>query len=119
MVAALRNKNVDIVGHPTGRLLGRRDPYEIDIDFVLDVAAETGTALEINSSPDRLDLRDQNIRKGKRLGVRFAINTDAHDLHYFDDLQYGVLQARRGWAEKKDIVNTLSLHELDEWLHRN
>jgi len=82
------------------------------------VAAATGTALEINSSPDRLDLSDRYIRRGKELGVRFAVNTDAHDLHYLDDLQYGVLQARRGWLEKDDVINTMSYEQSSDWLQR-
>jgi len=118
VVAALQNKHVDIIGHPTGRLIGRRDPYSIDIDQVLKVAAATGTALEINSSPDRLDLCDRYIRRGKELGVCFAVNSDAHDLHYLDDLQYGVLQARRGWLEKDDVINTMSFEQLSDWLQR-
>lgn len=119
VVSALKNRHVDIIGHPTGRLLGRREPYDIDVGLLLDVAAETGTAMEINASPDRLDLNDHYIRQGRELGVRFAINTDAHDLHYLDDIRYGVLQARRGWAERGDIINTLSLSELYDWLNRN
>lgn len=118
VVRAMQNKHVDIIGHPTGRLLGRREPYSIDIEQVLKVAAATGTALEINSSPDRLDLSDRYIRRGKDLGVRFAVNTDAHDLHYLDDLQYGVLQARRGWLEKDDVINTMSFEQLSDWLQR-
>jgi len=118
VVRAMQNKHVDIIGHPTGRLLGRREPYPIDIEQVLEVAAATGTALEINSSPDRLDLSDRYIRRGKELGVRFAVNTDAHDLHYLDDLQYGVLQARRGWLEKDDVINTMSYEQLSDWLQR-
>jgi DNA polymerase (family 10) len=116
VVNALRNRHVDIIGHPTGRLLGRREPYAIDVGLLLEVAAETDTALEVNASPDRLDLNDEYIRQGRELGVRFAVNTDSHDLHYLDDVFYGVLQARRGWAEREDIVNTLPLNELDDWL---
>lgn len=116
VVNALRNRHVDIIGHPTGRLLGRREPYAIDVGLLLEVAAETDTALEVNASPDRLDLNDEYIRRGRELGVRFAVNTDSHDLHYLDDVFYGVLQARRGWAEREDIVNTLPWNELDDWL---
>ncbi len=118
VISAMENKHVDIIGHPTGRLLGRREPYSIDIEQVLKVAAATGTALEINSSPDRLDLCDRYIRRGKELGVCFAVNTDAHDLHYLDDLQYGVLQARRGWLERDDVINTMSFEQLSDWLQR-
>lgn len=116
MIAAIHNKHVDIIGHPTGRLLGRRNSYQIDMGRVLDAAAETGTALEINASPDRLDLNDQYIRLGKERGVRFAINTDAHDRHCLEDMRYGVITARRGWAEKADIINTMPLSRLRKWL---
>lgn len=118
VLSALQNEHVDIIGHPTGRLLGRRDPYDIDVDALLQVAAETGTALEINASPDRLDLHDEYIHQGIEIGVRFAVNTDAHDVYYLDDIQYGVLQARRGWAERSDIINALPLSELFDWLYR-
>jgi DNA polymerase (family 10) len=116
LIAAIENKQVDIIGHPTGRLLGRREPYQIDLEQVLDAAAETGTALEINASPDRLDLNAQQIRLGKERGVRFAINTDAHSQPYFEDMRFGVLTARHGWAEKDDIINTKPLSELNDWL---
>ncbi|NPV29649.1 MAG: DNA polymerase/3'-5' exonuclease PolX [Firmicutes bacterium] len=118
IIAALKNEHVDILGHPTGRLLGRRDPYPLDITRVLEAAAKTGTALEINASPDRLDLKDVYIREGKELGVLFAVNTDAHEISYLDDMQYGVLTARRGWAEAKDIINTFSYQKLKRWLKK-
>ncbi len=116
IIAAIRNEHVDIIGHPSGRLLGRRGSYQIDMERVLDAAAETGTALEINASPDRLDLNDHYIRLGKERGVRFSINTDAHGRHCLADMRYGVLTARRGWAEKEDIINTMPLSELRKWL---
>lgn len=116
--AALKNEHVDIIGHPTGRLIGRRDPYALDVGKVLELAADTGTALEINASPDRLDLNDSYVRQGLDLGVKFAINTDAHQVHYLDDMQYGVLTARRGWTRPQDIINNLSLDELEKWLKK-
>ncbi len=118
VIAALKNEHVDILGHPTGRLLGRRGPYPLDVSRALEVAAETGTAIEINASPDRLDLKDVYIREGKELGVLFAVNTDAHDVHNLDDMQYGVLTARRGWAEAKDVINTFSFRKLKTWLKK-
>jgi DNA polymerase (family 10) len=114
--AALKNEHVDIIGHPTGRLLGRRDPYALDVGRVLELAADTGTALEVNASPDRLDLNDIHVRQGKELGVKFAINTDAHQVRYLDDMRYGVITARRGWAEKRDIINAMTWDELRQWL---
>ncbi len=118
IVEAMKNEHIDIIGHPTGRLIGRREPYELDVSRVLEVAAETGTALEINASPDRLDLKDAYIREGKRLGVKFAINTDAHDVSFLDDIRYGLLTARRGWAEAKDVINTWPLPKLKKWLKK-
>jgi DNA polymerase (family 10) len=117
--AALKNENVDIIGHPTGRKIGRREPYALDVGRVLELAADTGTALEINSSPDRLDLNDVYVRQGRDLGVRFAIDTDAHQVNSLDDLRYGVLTARRGWAQKQDFVNSLDLDDLEKWLKRH
>ncbi len=105
--AALKNEHVDIIGHPTGRLIGRRDPYALDVGRVLELAADTGTALEINANPERLDLNDTYVRQGRDLGVKFAINTDAHHVNSLDDMRYGVLTARRGWAGKQDVINTM------------
>ncbi len=117
--AVLKNEHVDIIGHPTGRLIGRREPYALDVARMLELAAETGTALEINASPDRLDLGDVYVRQGRELGVKFAINTDAHEAHYLDDMRYGVLTARRGWAGRQDIINTKPLQELKAWLKKH
>ncbi|KPJ57433.1 DNA polymerase III [Parcubacteria bacterium DG_74_2] len=112
IIRAIKNPNVDIISHPTGRLIKRRDEYEIDLDKILRVAKETGTILEINSYPERLDLNDQNIRRAKEAGVKMIINTDAHHKNQMRFIEYGIAQARRGWAEKKDIINTQSLEKL-------
>ena len=117
--AVLKNEQVDIVGHPTGRKIGRREPYALDVSKVLELAADTGTALEINSSPERLDLNDAYVRQGRGLGVRFAIDTDAHQVNSLDDLQYGLLTARRGWAQKQDVINAMDLDDLKKWLQRH
>jgi len=114
--AALKNEHVDIIGHPTGRLIGKRDPYALDVGRVLELAADTGTALEINANPERLDLNDTYIRQGRDLGVKFAINTDAHHVNSLDDMRYGVLTARRGWARKQDVINTMDMGDLRRWL---
>lgn len=114
--AAMRNPYVDIIAHPTGRLLGERDPYEIDLEEVVRVARETGTALEINAYPLRLDLADVWARRAKDAGVMLAINTDVHVLSQFETLDYGVAVARRGWLEKEDILNCLDLAALRAWL---
>jgi DNA polymerase (family 10) len=108
---AMRNKNVDILAHPTGRIVGQRDEYQIDFDKILKIAKETGTILEINSS-SRLDLRDLYIRRAKNEGVKMIINTDAHEKSQLNFMEYGISQARRGWAEKKDIINTNSVEGL-------
>ncbi|MEK7062130.1 MAG: DNA polymerase/3'-5' exonuclease PolX [Patescibacteria group bacterium] len=105
IIKAMRNPNVDIISHPTGRILKKREEYEIDFDEILKVAKETGTILEINASPYRLDLNGANVRKAKEAGVKMIINTDSHQKEQMDFMEYGVSQARRGWAEKEDIIN--------------
>jgi DNA polymerase (family 10) len=97
---------VDIISHPTGRILKRRDEYEIDFDAIVRTARQEKKILEINAVPERLDLNDTNIIKCVKTGVMMVINTDAHHLDQLHLLKFGVAQARRGWAEKKDIVNT-------------
>ncbi len=112
IITAMRNPNVDIISHPTGRILKQRDEYQIDFDKILKAAKETNTILEINSSPYRLDLKDINIRKAKKIGVKMIINTDAHHKNQLALIEFGIAQARRGWAEKKDIINTQPLSKL-------
>ena len=116
VLSAMENEHVDIIGHPTGRLLGRRPPYAIDLDRVIDHAAVTGTALEINASPHRLDLEDIYIWRAKKRGVKLAAGTDAHRVAEFSNIHYGITMARRGWCTRDDLVNTLTLSELLEWL---
>src|SRR5512138_16653 len=103
---AIRNPNVDIIGHPTGRLIPDREGADLDMDAVLQAAAETGVALEINAHPARLDLSDINARRAKELGIPISINTDAHSEEDMDMLPYGVATARRAWLEPKDVINT-------------
>jgi len=112
LISAIENKNVDIIGHPTGRIINQREPYDLDLQAVLEAAARTGTALEINAYPGRLDLNDINARAAKDMGVRMSINTDAHDPKMLLNMKYGVNVARRAWLEKKDLLNAMSLHEL-------
>jgi len=114
---AMKNPNVDILAHPTGRIVGTRDEYQVDFDKLLAIAKETGTILEINSS-SRLDLRDLYIRRAKAEGVKMIINTDSHQKEQMSGMEYGALQARRGWAEKSDIINTGSAEELLKSLKR-
>jgi DNA polymerase (family X) len=116
IIKAMKNPNVDIISHPTGRLIQKRDGYEIDLDRILRAAKETGTILEINSCPERLDLNDINIKKAKEMGVKMIINTDAHHIDQMRFIELGVAQARRGWAEKEDIVNCWSLEKMLKFL---
>lgn len=112
LVSAMKNPYVSVIAHPTGRLIGERDPYDIDMENILKTAKETGTALEINAYPLRLDLNDIYVKKAKDLGIKFAISTDTHVVSQFDYMYYGVSIARRGWLEKKDVINTLSYDQL-------
>ena len=112
IIRAMKNPNVDIISHPTGRIIKRRDEYQIDFDKILRVAKETGTILEINSYPERLDLNAENIRRAKEVGVKMAINTDSHHRDQMRFIEYGIAQARRGWAEKEDIINCWPLEKL-------
>ncbi|MDO8470376.1 MAG: DNA polymerase/3'-5' exonuclease PolX [bacterium] len=106
---AMENPNADILFHPTGRLINKREPYRIDMEKLMSTAKKTGTLLEINAFPERLDLKDAHIRMAVEKGVRMVIDSDAHHKDHFRYLRYGIAQARRGWAEKKDIMNTLPL----------
>ncbi len=112
IIRAMKNPNVDIISHPTGRILKKRDEYQIDFDEILRVAKETNTILEINSYPERLDLNDINIKKAKEAGVKMVINTDTHQKDQLRYIEFGIAMARRGWAEKNDIINTYSLEEI-------
>jgi DNA polymerase (family 10) len=112
MIAAIRNPYVNVIAHPTGRLISKREGYEVDLDKVIAACAETGTALEINCFYDRLDLNDINCRKAKEAGVMIAISTDAHHVDQMWMMELGVGIARRGWLEARDVINTLSLDKL-------
>ena len=102
---AMENPNVDIIFHPTGRLIQKREAYKVDMDELLKTAKKTKTVMEIDAFPDRLDLKDEYIRKAVALGVKLSIDTDAHAIAHFKFLRLGIAQARRGWAEKKDVIN--------------
>lgn len=115
MLNAVTNQYVDVIGHPSGRILGQREESAVDLDAVIDAAATTGTALEVNSTPSRLDLDDVHVRRAIRLGVKIAINSDAHHPDGLDNLAYGVATARRGWATAAEILNTMTLDELLAW----
>ena len=112
LVAAARHPHVDVIGHPTGRMLGRRDAYDVDLEAVIAACAEHGTFLEINSNPNRLDLKPTHARMALDAGVRLLINTDAHRTTTLRLIEYGVAQARRAWATADDILNTRTWAEL-------
>jgi DNA polymerase (family 10) len=112
IAAAMKNPHVHIIAHPTGRLIGERDAYDVDITEVLKIAKETGTALEINAYPMRLDLNDVHCRAAKEMSVPIVISTDTHIIYHFDYMSYGVSTARRGWLEKGDVLNTLDYKSL-------
>jgi DNA polymerase (family 10) len=105
---AISNPNVSIIGHPTGRIQLRRDAYQFDMDAVLTAAAKNRVAMELNSYPDRLDLNDVHLRQAKQRGVKIVINTDSHHTSHLDKIRFGILQARRAWLTKNDVLNTLA-----------
>lgn len=104
---AMRNPHADILFHPTGRVIQKREPYDVDMDEIIRTAKETGTVLEVDAYPDRLDLKDEHVRKAIEAGVKLVIDSDAHSVNHMRFLEFGVAQARRGWARKNDILNTL------------
>ena len=112
IIRAMENPNVDIIFHPTGRIIQRRDAYKVDIDALLKAAKRTKTVMEIDAYPDRSDLKDENIKKAVDMGVKLSIDSDAHSVHHFQYLEYGIAQARRGWATKSDIINTRSWEDM-------
>jgi DNA polymerase (family 10) len=112
---ALANPHVNILAHPTGRLIGERDPYELDLEEVLRTARRHGKAVEINAYPERLDLNDVNARRARDLGVCLAIDTDTHVLDHLGYMELGVATARRAWVEPAEVVNTWPLRKLRAW----
>jgi DNA polymerase (family 10) len=118
IVRAMENRHVSIIAHPTGRLIGEREPYDVDMDRVISAAHELGCALEINAEPDRLDLNDTYAHAAKASGVKMAISTDAHSLNALQYMRFGLDQARRGWLAAEDVLNTRSLAGLRKSLKR-
>lgn len=118
IIRALENPYSHVLGHPTGRLLGARDPYEVEMGEVMEAAKKYGKTLEINAYFERLDLDDIHCRKAKEMGIRVAIGTDAHHLDQMWMMSLGVAVARRGWLETKDVLNTISLKEILKWCQR-
>ena len=118
IIEAIENPHVAVIGHPTGRLINRRPPYDVDIEAVIAAAARTGTFLEINANPWRLDLDDRHAAAAKAACVRIVISTDAHSTRGLDMMRCGLLQARRAGLEAKDVANTRSLTELKQLMKR-
>lgn len=117
IIKAMENPYVNIIAHPQGRILKRRRAYDLDLERIIKKAAETGTCLEINASPYRLDLDDLSVKRAREEGVKIAINTDSHHINEFADMALGVAVARRGWLEKDDIINTMEIDELLKYLN--
>jgi DNA polymerase (family 10) len=117
IIRALENPHIHILAHPSGRLIGAREPYEVDIEELMEAAKKYGKALEINAYFERLDLDDIHCRKAKEMGIRIGIGTDAHHLDQMWMISLGVAVARRGWLEARDVLNTLSLKEILKWCH--
>ncbi|MBE2266766.1 MAG: DNA polymerase/3'-5' exonuclease PolX [Anaerolinea sp.] len=116
LLNAIRNPHVDLIGHPRGQLINERDPADLDMDAVLDAARQSGIALEINANPHRLDLEAALARRAAELGVKIAIDTDAHSAADMDNLRYGILTARRAWLTAAHVINTWSLAQFEEWI---
>jgi DNA polymerase (family 10) len=117
LLTAIRNPHVDIIGHPRGQLIPDREGADLDMDAIFAAAAETGTAMEINANPHRLDLDDVHARRAVALGVKLTIDTDAHSATDFDLLRYGISTARRGWVRATDVINTLPTADFLRWLN--
>jgi len=107
VLRAIENPYVRILGHPTGRLLLRREPFSIDLPAILRRSAELGVAVEHNAAPERLDLSDRDLRLAKELGCKIVVNTDAHTIRHLDKMKYGIRQLRRAWLTAGDVLNTL------------
>lgn len=118
IIRAMDNPYTTIIGHPTGRLIGEREPYEVDMERLIAAARERSCCLEINAEPDRLDLNDIHAQAAKAAGVKLAVSTDAHATHTLDYMRFGVDQARRGWLEADDVINTRSLAKLKRLIER-
>ncbi len=112
------NPYFNILAHPTGRMIGDREPYEVDVERVIEAAVERGCFLEVNAHPMRLDLNDVHCKMAKEMGLKLAISTDAHRVDELKYMRFGVGQARRGWLEAEDVLNTRSWEDLKKLLRR-
>ena len=116
---ALENPYISLIAHPTGRILGRRDGYQVNVEKLIEKAKETNTALELNANPNRLDLSAKWVKLAQEAGVNLAINTDAHSYQMLDHMKYGVSVAKKGWIRKDTVLNTWSKERLVEFFNRN
>ena len=116
VLKAIENPNVDFLCHPTTRQIQRREPIQLDIEKIIEAAKDNGTILDIDSYPDRLDLKDEYIRKAVEIGAKLGVSSDAHSVVQLHYLELGIAQARRGWATAKDIVNTRKVEEFPKML---
>jgi DNA polymerase (family 10) len=119
IIRAMGNPYFNILAHPTGRLIRERAPYDVDMERVMEAAQERGCFLEVNAQPDRLDINDVYCKMAKEMGLKVTISTDAHSVNELDYLRFGVGQARRGWLEAEDVLNTRSWKELKKLLKRS
>jgi DNA polymerase (family 10) len=118
IIGAMRNPLIDAISHPTGRLLERRDAYEVDVDALIAVSTETGCRLEVNGGPERLDLADDAVRRALAAKAPLVINSDAHSVEELDWMEFGVANARRGWATRESVENSKPLAEMLEHIER-
>jgi DNA polymerase (family 10) len=118
IITAMDNPFINILAHPTGRLINEREPYDLDMERIMEVAVEKNCILELNAFPNRLDIKDIYLQRAKELGARIAISTDAHHISHYKYMRYGVWQARRGWIEPEDVINTQSMDELRKLIKR-
>lgn len=116
IIKALNHPHLDILGHPSGRLIGERESYEVDWKEIFRAAAKNKVALEVNSFPDRLDLKDVLIKEALKFGLKLAVGTDSHHIEHLELMRYGVAMARRGWARKQDVINAMGLEEVLKWV---
>ncbi|MGG2018225.1 DNA polymerase/3'-5' exonuclease PolX [Bacillus sp. S10(2024)] len=117
--AAIENHHVTMIAHPTGRLIGRREGYDVDTDLLIELAKETNTVLELNANPNRLDLSAKLLKQAQDAGVKIAINTDAHTLEMLEDMEIGTAAARKGWIQKDTVINTWDIERLLDYIKRN
>jgi DNA polymerase (family 10) len=118
LIRAIENPHIDILAHPTGRIIHRRASYEFDFEAICRACVKSKTTLEINSYPDRLDLNDLNIKRAIGYGAKLSLGTDAHSKNQLQYLHLGIGQARRGWATKKDVINCMEAEELLKFLNK-